>query len=432
VPEINKHEIRSPEMQEVMSEIPRSFLKWGLFLFFAIIMAIVVVSWFISYPNIVIAPLTITTYNPPASLVARSSGKIAKLFVRNEDKVKENQSVALIGNQAEWDDVSNVTDFINILGDSIQWQRAVKERNFPSGLSLGELQSTWLRFVTVFQKFKEYLNQSYIPSKLLLLEKQITRQGEYVNELKNQQILSEEDLQLTINSYRRDSSLYYRSNYSISLNELERSKQALLQKKVSFSSLKSSIKNTESSTIKMRESMLDLKIQYEKEINQYRSDLDEAVQLLDVAVGQWKEKYLIESPVTGRITFTSFWSENQVISMGEVMATVIPEDPSRIIVRAKVPVSGSGRVRKGQEVNIKLSGYPYMEFGVLKGSINSISLIPIEESYIADIDLINGMKSTYNLELGFKNEMTGTADIITDNSRLIYRLIKPLKALSNR
>jgi HlyD family secretion protein len=429
MPEINKHEIRSPEMQEVMSEIPGSFLRWGLFLFFAIIMAIVGVSWFISYPDVVTAPLTITTFNPPASLLARSGGKIAKLFVRNEEQVKEKQPVALVGKQAEWNDVRNVTDFINTLGDSIQWQSAVKESTLPSGLSLGEMQSPWLRFVTVFQKFKEYLDQSYITSKLQLLEKQITRQEEYVNELKNQQILSEEDLQLTINSYQRDSGLFYRSNYSISINELERSKQALLQKQVSFSSLKSSIKNTESSTLKMRESMLDLRVQYEKEMNQYRSDLDEAVQLLEVAVDQWKEKYLIESPVAGRITFTSFWSENQVINPGEVLATVIPEDPSRIIVRAKVPISGSGRVKKGQEVNIKLTGYPYMEFGVLKGRISLLSLVPVEESYIADIDLVNGMKSTYNIELGFKNEMTGTADIITDNSKLIYRLIKPLKSL---
>jgi multidrug efflux pump subunit AcrA (membrane-fusion protein) len=430
--EINKHEIRSPEMQEVMSGIPGSFLKWGLFLFFAIIMTIVGVSWFINYPDIVTAPLTITTYNPPASLVARSGGKIEKLFVRNEEPVKENQPVALIGNRAEWDDVRKVTDFINNLGDSIQWQSAVNKITLPPGLSLGEIQSPWLRFATLFQKYKEYQEQSYIPLKLQLLEKQIIRQEEYVNELKNQQILSEEDLQLTINSFRRDSSLYYRSNYSISKNEMERSKQTLLQKQVSFSSLKSSIKNTESSTLKMRESILDLRIQYEKEMNQYRSDLDEAVQLLDVAVGQWKEKYLIDSPVTGRITFTSFWSENQVINPGEVLATVIPEDPSRIIVRAKVPVSGSGRVKKGQEVNIKLSGYPYMEFGVIKGRISSVSLIPAGESYIAEIELVNGMRSTYNIDIGFINDMTGVADIITENSRLIYRLVKPLKSIISK
>ena len=151
--------------------------------------------------------------------------------------------------------------------------------------------------------------------------------------------------------------------------------------------------------------------------------------MLRVAMGQWKEKFLIESPVAGVVTFTSFWSENQVINAGEILATVIPDDPSRVIVRAKIPVSGSGKVKPGQEVNIKLSGYPYMQYGVIKGRIYSISMVPAGDVYIAEIELLNGMRSTYNREIGFINDMTGTADIITENSRLIYRFIKPLKSI---
>jgi hypothetical protein len=41
------------------------------------------------------------------------------------------------------------------------------------------------------------------------------------------------------------------------------------------------------------------------------------------------------------------------------------------------------------------------------------------------------MRSTYNLKLNLVREMTGTADIITENSRLIYRLIKPARSLIN-
>jgi len=175
--------------------------------------------------------------------------------------------------------------------------------------------------------------------------------------------------------------------------------------------------------------MLDLRIQYQKEINQDRADLNESLQMLKVAIGQWKDKYLVVSPINGKITFTSFWNTNQIIKAGDILATVIPDERSRIIVRANVPVSGLGRVRVGQEVNIKLSGFPYMEFGVIKGKIKSLSLVPANDVYIAEIDLVSGMRSTYKIELNFISEMTGTADIITDNSRLIFRLIKPLKSI---
>ncbi len=172
------------------------------------------------------------------------------------------------------------------------------------------------------------------------------RQEEYIIEQKNQLSLSAEDLRLSINSYRRDSNLFHRSSYSISVNEFEKSKQASIQKEIAFSNLKSNIKNNEASILKLKESLFDLGIQYENELSKFRSDLTEALQMLEVSIGQWKEKYLIESPVNGKITLTGFWNENQVIKAGEILATVIPEDRSRIIVRANVPASGLGRVKQ--------------------------------------------------------------------------------------
>jgi len=203
----------------------------------------------------------------------------------------------------------------------------------------------------------------------------------------------------------------------------------LIQKKSAHSSLKASITNNESAALKMKETRLDLLVQLDKELHQYKLDLDDSFKMLLLAIDQWKEKYLIKSPVKGRITFTSYWNINQVIKAGEILATVIPDDPSRIIARANVPVSGLGKVKTGQEVNIKLAGFPYMEYGVLKGKISTLSLVPAGDYYIADIDLVNSLRSTYGINLGFINEMTGTADIITDNSRLIFRLIKPLRSV---
>jgi HlyD family secretion protein len=340
--------------------------------------------------------------------------------------------VALIENTARFEDVRLLETFLDTLKKNPDWQHIVLKNDLPVSLWVGEIQTGYSRFVTVFQQFKDYLNQAYIPSKLRLLEEQIGKQEEYTTELLNQKRLSEEDLRLVTNSFERDSMLYVSSLHSVTLSEFERSKQALIQKQSSHSALKASIKNNESSTLRMKETHLDLQVQLEKELHQYRLDIDEAFQMLNLAVGQWKEKYLIESPVKGKVTFTSFWNENQVIKAGEILATVIPEDRSRIIVRANVPASGLGRVRVGQEVNIKLSGFPNMEFGVIKGRIKSLSLVPANDVYIAEIDLVNGMRSTYKIELNFINEMTGTADIITDNSRLIFRLIKPLKALLNK
>ncbi|MCC7575964.1 MAG: hypothetical protein KK926_03890, partial [Methanomethylovorans sp.] len=66
---------------------------------------------------------------------------------------------------------------------------------------------------------------------------------------------------------------------------------------------------------------------------------------------------------------------------------------------------------------------------VLKGRIYLVSQVPGEEGFIADIELTEGMTSTYREKIRFIHEMDGTADIITGNSRLIYRFIKPIRSL---
>ena len=430
--EINKQEIQSQELQEVMVGIPGSFLRWGLFLFFALLAAIIAISWFINSATIVSAQVVISTQNPPAPLVAKSGGKIALLCVSNQESVSEKQSIALIENAADYSDVKTLASFIDKMQRRRDWNKTVEIYDLPLGLSLGEIQNSYSRFCVLWQTFREYLNKAYISQKIELLERQIKKQEEYAIELLNQKELTGQELQLIANGFYRDSILYVTSTYSISINEFEKSKLTHLQSQGSYSSLQGTIKSNELAMLRLQEARLDLQIKLENEIQQFRLDLDEAFQLLQVSVNQWEEKYLIESPIKGKITFTTYWNENQVIKAGAILATVVPRDESQIIARSVVPNAGFGRVKVGQEVNIKLTEFPHMEFGVLKGKVKSLSLVPVEGGYIAEIDLINGMRTTYNREIGFIQEMNGTAEIITEESRLIYKFINPLKALMTK
>lgn len=412
-----------------MVGIPGSFLRWGLFLFFALLAAIIAISWFINSATIVSAQGVITTQNPPAPLVAKSGGKIALLCVSNQESVSEKQSIALIENSADYSDVKTLASFIDKMQRRPDWNKTVEIYDLPLGLSLGEIQNSYSRFCVLWQTFREYLNKAYISQKIEMLERQIKKQEEYAIELLNQKELTGQELQLIANGFYRDSILYVTSTYSISINEFEKSKLTLLQRQGSYSSLQGTIKSNELATLKLQEARLDLQIKLENEIHQFRLELSEAFQLLQVSVNQWEEKYLIESPIKGKITFTTFWNENQVIKAGEILATVVPRDESQIFARSVVPNTGFGRVKVGQEVNIKLTEFPHMEFGVLKGRVKSLSLVPVEGGYIAEIDLLNGMRTTYNREIGFIQEMEGTVEIITEESRLIYKFINPLKAL---
>jgi HlyD family secretion protein len=430
--ELNKQELQSPELQEVMSEIPGSFLKWGLFVFFGIILTLLVGSYFIKNPEIVTVPVIITTQNPPVTLVAKSGGEIRELFVKEGSIVSTNENIALISNTCVYEDYLTLIQTIREFDEKKGWIEVVRSHLSPPDISLGEMQSIYSQFQKGWKQMKDYLEQGYIPAKLSLLEKQLVKKTEYNKELIKQEKFLIEDLALAKNSFDRDSMLFNKDSYSLSAKEFNKSRQVYIQKLYSFSVFNASLRSNESDFLRMTETRLDLQVQYDKEVKQYILSMEESLQLLRSSISQWEERYIIKSPVAGSITLTRFRNENQVIKPGEILATVIPSSPVNIVVRAIIPISGFGKIEIGQKVNIKLSGFPYMQYGVLRGKIYTVSQVPGEGGFSADIELTEGMTSTYREKIRFIHEMDGTADIITMDTRLINKFLNPLRsALKN-
>ena len=77
---------------------------------------------------------------------------------------------------------------------------------------------------------------------------------------------------------------------------------------------------------------------------------------------------------------------------------------------------------KTQKKNLKLQNYPDYEFGVLKGKVSLISEISNKEGfYTIDVSLPKKLITSHKKEIEFKQEMRATAEIITEDLRLIQR-----------
>ncbi len=427
MPEIENIDVHSEEVQEILGRIPGWIVRWGLSLVFAIFFGIILGSYLISYPEVVTAPLVITTHNTPAALQARVGGKLAHIMVSSQEVVKPGEVVAVIENPAKYFDVLMLEDYLETLMNESDLELAATVADNPPGMVLGELQGTYSTLRRNIRQFDHYLQSNQLPAKIELLEHQIVLQVDIYNQQIRQLEFQREDLALSRAGFERDSMLSLMGAYAISQAEYERSRQGYIQKQAAFAGYESSLKNTEAGIIRLRETLVDLKINHEREINQHILAFEESMYQLRTAIDQWKEQYVLVSPIEGRITNTIYWSENQVIRPGERFATVVPVDETRIIAKAKVPPQGFGKIETGQKVNIKLSGFPFMEFGTLRGKVSAISLVPEEQGYVADIELTGGMTTTYHEQLRFIQEMDGTADIITKDTRAIYRVIQPLK-----
>lgn len=417
------------EVQDIMGRIPGRILRIGLTVIFATMLMLLLGSYFFKYPETVSCPVVLTTVNPPQELYARSTGRIASLNVKEHDSVKPGQLIAILQNTANYKDAQILEQILEGLEQVSVWDSVVLRQPLPGSLALGELQPGYMRLYKAWYNFRHYQEQRYLPMKINLQAKQIKTQTANFQLLLRQQDLQKRDFELAQKQYQRDSTFFHRYKDAVSPVEYERKTQEYLQKESSFMDFHTSMQNSEYELIRQNELQVDLQIQYEKELNTYRQELDESYRLLYESHRQWKEKYVLTSDIDGLVTLTGYWSENQVVNSGDRIATVVPQQQMEIIGRAVVDMTGIGKIEKGQQVNIKLSGFPFMEFGILKGKVNNISLVPEKgKGYITEITLTGGMRSSYKEQLRFIQEIEGTAEIITKDQRLLTRLINPLKS----
>ena len=154
---------------------------------------------------------------------------------------------------------------------------------------------------------------------------------------------------------------------------------------------------------------------------------------LKKAIGDWEYNYVLKSRIKGRVSFLNHWHTNQTISRGDLVFTVIPSGNLAFMAKLKTLIQNSGKIKVGQSVHIKLENYPDTEFGVLNGKVKNISLIPDREGwYLIDVELPQKLVTSYHKEIDFKPEMRGTAEIITEDIRLIQRFFYRFKEVLRR
>ena len=66
-------------------------------------------------------------------------------------------------------------------------------------------------------------------------------------------------------------------------------------------------------------------------------------------------------------------------------SNIVPIKKSKMIAKVQLPITGSGKVKRGQSVNIKLLNYDFSEHGMLKGIVGNISLVPQNNIYLIDV-----------------------------------------------
>lgn len=302
-------EIRSEEVQEVMGQVPAWIVRWGVTVMFAVVLVLLVGSYFFKYPDVIATEMTLTSREPVVKVVARSSGKISGLYVFNGQDVKMDALLGVVENPARTEDVLRLKKLL---------ARYMEE---PERLSYYLLQDVWL------------------------------------------------------------------------LGDIQPAYMSLASKDVSA--------------------------------RDYRASVG---QLL-AAIHAWEMSYCLVAPSDGRVQLLVQEAPNQYLSSGDVFARIVPNEGETWVGRALLPLQRSGKVKVGQRVIVRFTNFPDQEFGIVNGCLSSVSLVPTEDNYMVEIAFPDGLTTNYGKLLPVSHEMKATAEIVTDDLRLIERFFQPLKKI---
>ncbi|MBK0382509.1 HlyD family efflux transporter periplasmic adaptor subunit [Pedobacter sp. SD-b] len=422
---------RTEQVQHIIERMPTKFGLWiGLIVTFIFIL-LLTFGWLAKYPDILQGQITINSNVSPIKLVANSNGKLKLLNVSSMEEVKEGQIIAYIENATSPFAVTKIDSLLDLYNPIKSDIKIIKE-NLPHDFSIGELNIKYYAFYNALQDLLNYQQDHYYDKQEENLNALIKEQKDAVTTLSNRLEMSKRTLGYAKKFYLRDSILLIQK--VISESEFDKAEVNYLNSKDAVQSASNNLIQAKQATQQTVGKIQELSIQNPEKGNQLRIAFISAYNDLKDNIKIWEQKYVFKAPFKGRVQFLKFYTENQFVQSGEQVFTIVPTN-DKTYGQVLIPANGSGKLKIGQEVIVKLDNYPYMEFGSLRGKIESISLTTnLEkaengniETYLVTVNFPNGLKTNYGKKLDFKFESKGVAEIVTNDRRFIQRLFDNLK-----
>lgn len=429
LPDTNKNsDIRSEEVQEILTKPPAWIVRWGITLIFLFTLIILILSFMIRYPDFVSAQVVVTTKKPPEKVISRVTGQLEKIFIKNGDTIKANEPLAIIENSAIYQDVILLEKILDSARNDL------RNFSFPidstSRMILGEIEPVYIEFERSYLNFqliadlKPYENQ--INGEISSLKEMKSRLQNHID----QRNILERELELRKKELNRYELLYNKG--VISEQEYETRQIDYLNMQKNLNNLAISISQMKGSMISSNQTLKNTEIEKSENQTRYLKNLIQSLNSLQRAVKDWKYKYILSSSIDGVVSFQNFWGANQQVNQGDLVFSILPKQHKEFIGKLLVPSQNTGKISVGQKVLLKLNNFSYQQYGMVIGRVKSISLSPNDNgNYILYISLPNGLRTSYNKRLEFNQELLGTAEIITEDlsvaDRIFYKVRNILK-----
>tara|TARA_B100000508_G_scaffold75230_1_gene58675 strand:+ start:149290 stop:150597 length:1308 start_codon:yes stop_codon:yes gene_type:complete len=425
-------ELRSEEVQEVLSHVPNWMVRWGISVIFGLIVMLVVLAWFIKYPEVIEGQVRLTTETPPVKLTAQINARIQKVNVSNGDTVQKGAVIAELENPLDSRSVETLNELLDTF--MLHYENdSLGPYEFDSSISnLGEIQPTVNEFRSAAEEYFSRKFEDYNVDRIKNFEKQITHHQHLSHVYTLQMKRGEKELQNATEKNNSDKKLYEKGVISKMEYFAERSKY--VQKQEALENIKTQVIQNNITITNLEKQLIELKFEQDELIRKLQVKLETLLDQIQNQLTGWQQTYVLKAPHSGVIDQLAVLSLGQSVKAGDPLFAVLPED-QKVVGYVEVPAHGIGKVEQNQRVTISLSNYPAQEFGQIKGEVVSLSQIPKQDpkmkqnTYLAKVELTEGLKTTYNKDLEHQAEMVGTASIITEDLSVLQRIFNQFRTL---
>ena len=399
-------------------EIPKEIIKTGTLIIWLGAFSVLSTILLIKLPEKLYGEAVLTTEVPSVSLKPRTSGKVQHIFKQDGDFVKKGDDIALIESDGKYNHILLLEKLV------------LDNRMNPyivDTLVLGEVRTLFENYLNNIQQKERGQTEVFTGKKIVELQKELfeIQQSNDLLQAKKESTKKEVDLLRT--NLNRQKKLNMKG--VISDLELEKVQSYTLKGIQSLNDVELSINTNK---LKISQLQKELLIVQEGKSNQsFKNEIDGSkyYNALLEGIHSWKQKFIISAPINGRVTMRQRINQNEHIETSQIFCDLMPSK-NKILGLGYLPPTGIGKISASSdpEVIIKLSNYPYKEFGVLSGKIKNLSPIArLDGMYEIEIDLNQNLTTSYGFNVLYIPEMQGSLEIVLEKKSLGSRLLDELR-----
>jgi multidrug efflux pump subunit AcrA (membrane-fusion protein) len=425
---VNQQARHSDDMQDIITAVPAWILRWGITLFFIIIVLLLSLSAFIRYPDIVKTQLKITSPDMPKQVVPKITGKLVKLLINNNDIVKADQPLAYIESTASHDKVLLLLSQLKRLQNQLTQNQTLDRALFnnASNNELGELQGSYQSFFQSYITYKSTIEDGFLLKKRTYLQQDAAALSKQTSQLHSEKQLQQRDFDLAEQEYTMHKKLEKEKVETTA--ELRQQESKYLSKKAPMIQTDAALITASTNALAKQKEIMELDNQVQEEKSKFSQALNSLISLTE----DWKSKYILTASQAGRVTFAGIIQRNQVIAAGQDIF-YINAGNEQFFGEMSIPQDNLGKVKEGQAVLVKLRSYPFEEYGMLRGKISYLSDVPLKDSiFVSRVTFLSKQASDMKKPVHLKQGMMADAEIITQDATILQRLTRNIiKAMNS-